>query len=873
MIAGSIRISTRLDTKDVAKDLGALEKMIDRTASNLAKATAKMTADPAKGVKPAEEAAAAAGAAVSAMEETIRKLKDEMDALGTRQIKTEDFAELEKKAQAAEQAVFRLYERQDKMRATGVSESSRAWQNLQYDIQAAEQRLKDYEADMTAMQGNGDAYLSGVDTQAYAELANRLAEAQRKLDGVRDAQKDLNAATEEYRNKSRSSFGDGMKAADSLKQSIAGAASRVVRFSMTMLSVRSVYALLRKAASAYLADNEALTAKISAAWSALGQMLGPVIEFIVNLFLKAIAVINAFVQALSGINFLAKANARALNKQAGATAGAGAAAAKAEKQLASFDEQNKLSDSSGGGGGGGGGAGGADLGLEFDQDFLDKLEWVQDHAKDILWYVGAIAAGLLAWKIASAFGASLGKCAGLAAAIGGSIVYVKGFLDAFNNGPDWQNVSEMLGGLVTLALGLYAAFGPAAAAVGLLVGGIGLLVVGIKDFIETGELSEPAFAAIEGGILAIGAAISLLTGNWIPVVIAAVGGLVLAVVTHWDQIKAAIGKAWQWISDKLSGIVSFIRDKVIGPIVDWYNSKIKPVVDAVVGAVKDAAERLRSKFGELMDWLEQHVVQPVAQVYQKWVKPTIDKIVELVKKMREIVAAVFQALWNKIKEIFTPVVSWFREKFTAARDAITKAFSTVGSFFSGVWSGVKTVFANVTGWFREKFSAAWQAIKDVFKPFGSFFSGLWDTIKTTFSALGTSIGNAIGGAVKSGINGVISLIENTVNGAIRIINGAIRLINKLPGVHVGGVGYLSLPRLARGGIVNNPGRGVPLVAGEAGREAILPLDNNTGWMDVLAEKVRGSGGEVVIPIYLSGKEIARYVVSLNDRRAFAANGG
>ena len=85
------------------------------------------------------------------------------------------------------------------------------------------------------------------------------------------------------------------------------------------------------------------------------------------------------------------------------------------------------------------------------------------------------------------------------------------------------------------------------------------------------------------------------------------------------------------------------------------------------------------------------------------------------------------------------------------------------------------------------------------------------SIQNTFSALGTKIGDAIGGAVKSGINGVISLIERTINSAIRLINGGIKLINLIPGVSVGTINTLSLPRLAKGGVLTEA---TAVVAGE-----------------------------------------------------------
>ena len=122
----------------------------------------------------------------------------------------------------------------------------------------------------------------------------------------------------------------------------------------------------------------------------------------------------------------------------------------------------------------------------------------------------------------------------------------------------------------------------------------------------------------------------------------------------------------------------------------------------------------------------------------------------------------------------------------------------------------------------------------MFSGWGQFFGGLWSKISSTFSNLGTKIANAIGGAVKSGLNGVISAIENKINSAVNIINGAISLINKLPGVNVGKISKVSFPRLAKGAIVNSP---TIAEIGEAGREAVIPLERNTGGLAEIARKL------------------------------------
>lgn len=174
---------------------------------------------------------------------------------------------------------------------------------------------------------------------------------------------------------------------------------------------------------------------------------------------------------------------------------------------------------------------------------------------------------------------------------------------------------------------------------------------------------------------------------------------------------------------------------------------------------------------------------------------------------------------NAVKKILSAITEFFQN----AWEAIKGIWSAVTGWFGQVWSGIQNIFGSVGSWFGSIFQSAWNAVQNVFSNWGSFFSGLWGIIRNTFSNLGTSIANAIGGAVKSGINGVISMIQNTVNSAIRIINGAINLINRLPGVSVGNVGYLSLPRLAKGGILTN---GRAIVA-EAGPEIVEMVNGKT----------------------------------------------
>ena len=89
----------------------------------------------------------------------------------------------------------------------------------------------------------------------------------------------------------------------------------------------------------------------------------------------------------------------------------------------------------------------------------------------------------------------------------------------------------------------------------------------------------------------------------------------------------------------------------------------------------------------------------------------------------------------------------------------------------------------------------------------------------------------MGNAVKKGMNGALSKVESAINKGIGLINSAIRLANKLPGINVGTVGKISLPRLAKGGILE---KGQVGILEGTGAEAVVPLENNKAWLSKLA---------------------------------------
>lgn len=547
---------------------------------------------------------------------------------------------------------------------------------------------------------------------------------------------------------------------------------------------------------------------------------------------------------------------------------AASAAKELKKQTMGFDELNVVSSqdagSSGAGASGGAGGGGVpmpdlssltDFELPGLEEFEKSVDSVKEKIKSILILVGLIGGAILgAWLYLEYWPGSMQKF--LAALklsdadmallhnkiknftstlmiIAGAILLIQGYSDAWVNGIDWGNLAAMLGGVALVVGGIALSFGALYSGAAAIGAGIALVVVGIKDLIENGYSMEAVLTVLAGVLtiivglfLALGIAITSTVGI-VLIIIAAVAAVVAAFVILWNECEG-FRNFWIDLWEKISSFFSKAWD----------------------GIVKFITVTIPEKFKAMMSWLKTNVVEPIANFYNKWIKPVVDKLIEIVKKLVEMVGAIFIGLWNLLKEkVISPIV----EGFKAMWEKVSGFFTSLWEDVKEVWEKIKEVFAPVVTWFSEKFKGAWQAVKDVFAGWGEFFSGLWTKIKTTFSKLGSNIGSAIGDAVKAGINGILTMIENTINKGIDLINGAINLINKLPIPPVSKLTRLSLPRLAKGGIVDTA---TVAMIGEAGKEAVIPLENNTEWMDKLAERLaEKNSAPSKIVLMLDGKEL------------------
>ena len=305
-------------------------------------------------------------------------------------------------------------------------------------------------------------------------------------------------------------------------------------------------------------------------------------------------------------------------------------------------------------------------------------------------------------------------------------------------------------------------------------------------------------------------------------------------------------------ADILGGIADFLKGvfDIITGILTGDMSKIFDGFTETGDAIMSILSTILTGLLDLTVAVLKFIWDTVVAIFQGiW-----DGIVAIFTPIGEWFAGVFQAAWDGIVAIFTDLGTWFGERWTEVTtalsnvgtwfknmfqsgwDGLTGIFVNIGTWFGERWNDVTTALANVATWFGSIFKTAFEAVKNAFSTIGSFFSGVWTTVKNIFVNAGQMVGSAVGGAFKSAVNAVLGTIENVVNGFVGMINGVIGMINKIPGVSLGSIGYVSLPRLARGGIVDSP---TVAMIGEAGKEVVMPLEN-TGFLQTMGRVVGGA---------------------------------
>lgn len=381
---------------------------------------------------------------------------------------------------------------------------------------------------------------------------------------------------------------------------------------------------------------------------------------------------------------------------------------------------------------------------------------------------------------------------------------------------------------------------------------IGGLVSGIIAFFIAGNWGAitGAIASVIGWIELIPTALGL-AGLALTTPAALIAGAVAVVTTAFlylwqtsDSFRNALINGWNALVSALTPYFKAIMGalKLVG---DFLVTVLKPilfllwdawctVVDNIVKVTMSLWTNCIAPVVKFLGECLKKIIDGLNEIWQVW-KPTIEKIGEILI-----------VIWNNCLK---PVINWLGNEFI-------QAFRNVGNYIKPILESLKIMFGGlidfIVGVFTGNWQKAWQGVQNIFR---GIFDGLTNIAKKPLNA-----------------------IIDAINAMIRGLN-KIKLPNWIPGFGGMGINIPTIPKLAKGGIVDAP---TIAMVGEAGKEAVMPLENNTGWITDLAAKVadrmpvsggnsndNSMSGDLILQI--DGSIIGK--VALNQLRKMQRQGG
>ncbi len=385
--------------------------------------------------------------------------------------------------------------------------------------------------------------------------------------------------------------------------------------------------------------------------------------------------------------------------------------------------------------------------------------------------------------------------------------------------------------------------------------GIDVDSTNLKDSFK--EITEPVGKLLDSFKEMADRILPLIVENLLPTL----GTLISSIAAGITPIVTAVTPLFEKIIPIVSNIIekfSPVLEK-IGEFISKIITELSPILDPIFDLISEVTDILAPTLSTVMDLLSGlfDFIKPAIME----LKPLIESVSNAIKGIItafsgvvEFLSGVFSGDWDKalggLKKAVSGAFDFIKNIGISVWNIITAPFRAIGKFISTVWE-------KVTKWFEDNnigkfFEEVWKNITSVFSGVGTFFSDIfknavkgikdaWNGIKTWFSNLWKGIWNVI----KQPINWIIG-------GVNAIIDGLNSLSFDIPdwvpfvGGQKWGFNIPKIPELARGGIVDTPTRAL---IGEAGREAVVPLERNTQWIrqlanDLLNSMLSLSGGSV-----------------------------
>lgn len=562
-----------------------------------------------------------------------------------------------------------------------------------------------------------------------------------------------------------SAIGRMITGGKSLKQSFSGMLSSVRNMSLAMLSVRGVIGILRKAVSAYLSENEALSQQLSSAWTNLGNVLGPIIEKVINLVSTAISYITQF------FSLLGIASSSASKEITAAGGAAKKETDKLKKTMMSFDELNTLKSDKEESSGGGGGSSSATA-TEITAELPDFAKLMAEQIKNGAWEDAAITlTSALNGMVSGVDWSDIGNKIGTG--LDGALTFLSTAITTFDwtnlgaslatsaNGivesVDWTNLGTVLSGKFQIALETLAGF---------------------LNNLDMKELAKAASKIAIGFYDGISKTIEDIDwkklGNQITTFISNIdyGGI-------FSAMAEGIGAAFGGLAALLLGLI----EDPWKSVVDWWQEN---AVEDGEFTIEGLLQGIGNGLANIATWINENIFLPIWEGFKNAFGIHSPSTV-----MAELGGYISEGLLQGMSEKWSGVIDWLNEAVNGVKDTFSSAWEWISSVTTGIWDGITSFFSDV---FAGNWASAWDTIAGT-------VSSVWDTIIGTITGAINDIITAINGLISGAASGINSVVDVLNGFSFTIPSWVPKLGGSTFGLNLGYVSAPQIPLLAQGAVL------------------------------------------------------------------------
>lgn len=887
---GSIRINTKIDSKEASSQLMTLENRIVKTADKIA------------------------------------SLRSKMDALKDAKIPTEEYKEISAQIEKATQKIAELQAKQEKSLKTGGKETSSTYQKMQYDIDELRNSIPYLEGELKDLVDTGRAFTLGSGTEEYVKLEQQLQYEENDLDVLNrrhdelvSKQKKASKGYKELGNAAKKSFEKANKAAKKTGGLLSTMASRFKGLALSLL----VFNQISKAFNAMISGikegmknlaqysndtNAALSLLMSrstylknalaTAFSPIVEIITPILVHFIELLGEAATKVSELFSALIGKDTFTRAikvqqdYADSLKKTASNTK---KAANETKKAVAPFDDlrQIQFQESK------------EQEGLEgiFTELTPDKMFKTENVSEDMNDMADAFKSAVDSIKnkakelkdlFMSGFWDGIGDYKPRLEELKSDLQKIGGYLkDIFTD----EDVRTAASRFVNSFVYMVGTFVGALASIGLtiatnIVGGIESYlsnnVERIKSWIvrmfdigtEINTIFSNFFIAFADVFSVFASQTSQdITGYIIQIFADVFGGILeltlkftrdvldmilTPFVENKDKIKNAITQTLEPIKVVIQSISEAIR-KAIDNIVSLYDKHIHPFFMSI----RDGLSEL---LGKLLDAYTTYIVPILDSLATKFKEVMEGPVGDAINSAINFIGKLIDALKILWEEILVPFVGWIISNIIPV---VSPIIETIGKVFLDVFGGIAELISGlfdelsglidfIVGVFTGDWARAWEGMQQI-------VDGATKTIMAILNTVGSVILDIIKGIIDS-IKEAINAVNNLLSGSHGDISYNSKWVSgKLPRNRMNVLSTKTLPNIAQykipalaTGTVVPPNREFLATLGDNKREpeVVSPISTmKQAFMDALAESGITGGGQSDRPIILQidGKTFARLI--------------